>query len=96
MNVKVYQSETDEYIELKSIGKLKYAGESFGIDSLTDGKIYDVLEVLNDGLIRVVDDSEEDYLYSSNNPVPLDGSSDGGRWEIVEDEEGKLSEVIIN
>lgn len=96
MNVRVYQSETDEYIEMKSIGKLKYTGESFGIDSLTDGKTYNVLEVLNDGLIRIVDDSEEDYLYSSTNPAPVDGSSEGGKWEIVEDENGKLSNEIIN
>lgn len=94
MNVKVYQSETDEYIEAKSIGKLKYIGESFGVDSLTDGETYNVIEVLEDGLIRVVDDSEEDYLYSSINPAPLDGSTAGGKWEIVEDEEDRLIKVI--
>ena len=33
---------------------------------------------------RVIDDSEEDYLYSKVKPAPLDGSSPGGRWEIVE------------
>ncbi|MCQ2563881.1 MAG: hypothetical protein MJ128_05285 [Mogibacterium sp.] len=64
--------------------KLKYVGESFGIDSLTDGKIYDA-EIENDGMYRVVDDSGEDYLYSKDNPAPLDGSSIGGRWEIIEE-----------
>lgn len=61
--------------------KLRYIGESFGIDSLTDGKIYDAVE--ENGMYRVVDDSGEDYLYSMENPAPLDQSSPGGRWEII-------------
>lgn len=62
--------------------KLKYIGESFGVDSLTNGKIY---EATDEGdFYRVIDDSEEDYLYSKVNPAPLDGSSPGGRWEIIE------------
>lgn len=63
--------------------KLKYIGESFGIDSLTNGKIYEATEE-NEGMYRVIDDSGEDYLYSKINPAPLDGSSPGGRWEIIE------------
>ena len=63
--------------------KLRYIGESFGIDSLTDGKIYEA-EIENEGMYRVIDDSGEDYLYSKDNPAPLDGSSVGGKWEIVE------------
>lgn len=66
--------------------KLKYIGDSFGVDSLTNGKIYDCLEFEN-GMLRVVDDSGEDYLYSVINPRPLDGSSKGGKWEIIEDDE---------
>lgn len=42
--------------------KLRYIGESFGVDSLTNGKIYEATE--ENGMYRVVDDSEEDYLYS--------------------------------
>lgn len=68
--------------------KLKYVGESFGVDSLTDGKIYDCVGVEN-GMLRIIDDSEEDYLYSAVNPRPLDGSSKGGKWEIVEDDKEK-------
>lgn len=64
------------------IVKLRYKGESFGVDSLTDGKIYNAFE--EDGMYRVIDDSGEDYLYSITNPAPLDGSSKGGKWEIVE------------
>lgn len=62
--------------------KIKYVGVSFGVDSLTDGKIYDAVE--EDGMYRVIDDSDEDYLYSMQNPAPLDGSSPGGKWIIVE------------
>ena len=64
------------------IVKLRYKGESFGVDSLTDGKIYNAVE--EDGMYRVIDDSGEDYLYSMTNPAPLDGSSKGGTWEIIE------------
>ncbi len=63
--------------------RLRYVGESFGIDSLTNGRIYEATEE-NSGMYRVIDDSGEDYLYSKDNPAPLDGSSPGGRWEIVE------------
>jgi len=94
MKIKVYQSEQDKYIEMESIGKVKYVGESFGVDGLTNGNIYDVIEVLKDDLIRVVDDSGEDYLYSISNPRPLDESSPGGKWIVVEDYSGKLSQVI--
>ena len=62
--------------------KIKYVGQSFGVDGLTDGKIYAATE--ENGFYRVVDDSGEDYLYSKENPAPLDGSSLGGKWEIVE------------
>ena len=63
--------------------KLRYLGPSFGVDSLTDGEIYEAVE--ENGMYRVVDDSGEDYLYSMTNPAPLDSSSPGGRWEVIED-----------
>ncbi|MFC3927837.1 hypothetical protein ACVR05_01135 [Streptococcus caprae] len=64
------------------IMKLRYIGESFGVDSLTNGRVYTILEILPDDLVRVVDDSGEAYLYSYKNPRPLDESSVGGYWEI--------------
>lgn len=63
--------------------KAKYIGETFGVECLTNGKIYEVSEEPG-RLFRVIDDSGEDYLYSMDNPAPLDGSSPGGVWEIVE------------
>lgn len=62
--------------------KIRYIGDSFGAVSLTNGKVYEA--TVEDGMYRVIDDSGEDYLYSMQNPAPLDGSSKGGRWEIVE------------
>lgn len=47
--------------------KLKYIGESFGVDSLTNGKIYETTE--ENGMYRVIDDSGEDYLYSKVTPT---------------------------
>ncbi len=75
--------------EKKSM-KLRYIGESFGIDRLTDGKIYEA--VVEDGMYRVMDDSGEDNLYSMTHPAPLDGSSPGGYWEIVDDIKEKIHE----
>lgn len=63
--------------------RLKYIGETFGAVSLTNGKVYDAT-VEDEDYYRVIDDSGEDYLYSKVNPAPLDGSSKGGKWEIVE------------
>lgn len=64
--------------------KIKYIGESFGVDSLTNGNIYECIGVDN-GMLRVIDDSDEDYLYNIDNPKPMDCSSVGGKWIIVED-----------
>ena len=76
--------------------KVRYIGETFynGF-GLTNGKIYectDIDEIAE--LLEVIDDEGEDALYPIDNPRPLDGSSKGGKWEIVEDEEGKLAEIF--
>lgn len=75
--------------------KVRYIGESFGVDSLTSQKVYTCLAV-EDGLLRIIDDSGEDYLYSATNPAPLDGSAPGGTWEIVEDDENQSLYKAIN
>ena len=95
MKRSVYQSETDSYLDMELIGTLRYLGESFyDGDGLTDGEIYDVVRINKPGLFGVVDDSGEDYLYSMTNPAPGDGSSKGGKWEIVEDYTGELAKHI--
>lgn len=80
--------------------KIRYVGETFGV-ALTDGVVYECLGVEDGGgfriMLRVIDDSEEDYLYSVLNPAPLDGSSPGGKWEIVEDDENNtLSKLFYS
>ncbi|MFZ5974993.1 MAG: hypothetical protein ACOYU3_06255 [Bacillota bacterium] len=90
--------------------KVKYIGDSF-IVGLTNGKTYECLGVEDGGIfgpmLRIIDDDEDNwnydnsldwkpgYLYSPLNPAPLDGSSSGGRWEIVEDDAvGTLASII--
>ena len=77
--------------------KVQYIGESFGAASLTSDKIYECLGVELDGnALRIVDDSEEDYLYGITNPSPLDGSSPGGKWKIIEDDaQGTLKNAFL-
>lgn len=95
MKRKVYQSETDEYIEKEIIGKVKYIGVSFGVDGLTNGKTYDVVGI-EESMLRVIDDSEEDYLYSIITPSALDNEKLCGRWELIEDytENQELRKII--
>lgn len=81
--------------------KVQYTGSSFGTVGLTDGVVYTCLSIESGGdlglMLRVVDDSGEDYLYSASNPAPLDGSSPGGRWKVVEDDaSGSLAKAIPN
>lgn len=65
------------------IMKLKYIGPSFGVDGLTNGKIYEAT-IEDQDYYRVIDDSGEDYLYFREDPGPTDGSCHG-RWEIIEE-----------
>lgn len=68
--------------------KVKYIGKSFGVDSLTDGKIYKVFEVDDlTGAFRLVDDSDEDYLYHPTSPKPNGAKEAYGHFEIIEDNE---------
>ena len=73
--------------------RVKYVGESFGVDGLTNGKTYKCLGIEN-GMLCIIDDSGEDYLYSAVNPRPLNGNSKGGKWEIVEDNNEMLSKLF--
>ena len=75
--------------------KVRYIGKSFGVESLTDGKIYECIGI-EDGMLRIIDDSQEDYLYSAIKPASLENMDLCGRWEIVEDNENKDLEKIIN
>ena len=77
--------------------KVKYKGPSFGVDGLTNNKVYEVLEVDElTGALRLIDDSDEDYLYSPTRPGPLCDPSIKGKSEIVEDDEQGTLERAIN
>lgn len=74
--------------------KVRYIGESFGVDSLTNGKVYECIGI-EDPFLRIIDDSEEDYLYGIKEPGDHLNSSAKGKWEIVEDDEkGTLNKLI--
>jgi hypothetical protein len=65
--------------------KLKYIGVSFGIDGLTNGKIYDAEYDAELDVFRVIDDSGDAYMYSTTNPRPLAAPDHpGGHWDIIE------------
>lgn len=91
--VDVYQCETDERIPLELMAIVRYKGESFGVEGLTDGKDYYIVRDKY-GYPKVVDDSGEDYIYDLVNPRPLDNSSVGGRFEILEDYTGEVTKII--
>lgn len=78
--------------------KVKYIGPNIGIDGLFDGGVYEVLRIDElSGAFRLIDESGEDYLYSPVKPKPLSGKYQGGRFEIVEDDEnGTLHKAINN
>ena len=76
-----------------SIGKVKYIGENFGVKSLTNGKTYDVINI-ELPFIRIIDDSNEDYLYSVYTPSSLENPTLCGKWEIVNDPKNILNNVI--
>ena len=74
--------------------RVRYIGKSFGVEGLTNGKEYEAKSIEED-MLRVIDDSGEDYLYSATKPCSLEDNNECGRWEIVEDsEEGELSKII--
>lgn len=74
--------------------KVKYIGESFyDGNGLTNNKIYDCVAIYKDEeCLGIIDDSEEDYLYSTKKPSAGDDKQLFGKWEIIEDKDGKLKE----
>lgn len=75
--------------------KVRYVGKSFGVESLTNGKVYECIGI-EDYMLRIIDDSGEDYLYSAIMPASLEDMDLCGKWEIVEDNENQDLEKIIN
>ncbi len=61
--IDVYQTEGDHYIKMRFLGRYRYKG-GMGEVELTPGRIYN--RVGSPDEFRIVDDSEEDYLYPSD------------------------------
>jgi hypothetical protein len=72
MKIKVYQSAEDKYIEMEVIGRYKYIGDSDELGCI-NGKVYNCVGIDEDGSLRIVDETDEDYLYNKDN------------FELVED-----------
>ena len=76
--------------------KVRYVGESFGggVIGLTNRKVYECIGVVYD-FLRIIDDENEDYLYSAFAPAPRNGATAPGKWEVVEDDErGTLKRLM--
>jgi hypothetical protein len=48
------------------------------------------------GLLRIIDDSNEEFLYSPTNPAPLNNSSKGGKWVIIQDDENETLKKALS
>ena len=79
---------------MKTIGKVKYIGKSFGVASLTNEKVYDVIEI-DKPFLRIIDDSGERYLYSIIQPSSMDKPNEEfGKWELIETENEELQKLL--
>ena len=88
--------------------KVRYIGRNIGVGGLTDGKIYEVVEVDKmTGTLRIIDDDPNDindlndpdwkpgYLYSPTEPGPLSSEETYGRFVVIEDDDiGSLDKAI--
>ncbi len=91
--VDVFQCELNKKIPLEYVGEVIYIGESFGVDGLTDNKKYLIVKDKNQSL-KVVDDSEEDYIYDLKDPKPMSGGSKGGKFYYTDDPAGILKNYM--
>lgn len=76
------------------IGKVKYIGKTFGVESLTNEKVYDVVDI-DEPFIKVVDDSGDPYLYSLSRPSSMENPGEEyGKWILIESNNKKLEEIL--
>lgn len=85
--VEVYQSEINQWIPMEYIGTVQYIGKDDPL-SFTDGKVYTIVRDKNRDL-KVVDDTDEDYLYDLTKPNDL-----GGKFFYLDDPYGILARYI--
>lgn len=66
---------------------VKYLGPDIGIDGLFDQKEYAVIEIDPfSGMLRILDESGEDYLYHPTRPKAFAGEYKGGKFEMIQDD----------
>lgn len=64
MKIKVYQSKDNKYIDMEVVAQYKYVGETDEL-SFINGKIYNCVGYdEKNKMARLVDETNEDYLYS--------------------------------
>lgn len=85
--VDVYQCELGKTIPLEYVGLVKFIGPS-DTPMITDGREY-MIVLDEDGIYKVVDDEEEDYVYNICEPT---GAS--GRFYYVDDPQGLLKRYL--
>ncbi len=81
--IQVYQSELNKEIPLEYIGKVKYIGPNDPLSFIDGGEYNIVLDENKD--LKVVDETEEDYIYLLSEPNSL-----GGKFYYMEDPKGIL------
>lgn len=74
---------------------VRYKGDTFGfgVDALTNNKVYECVAIEHP-FLRIIDDSEEDYLYDILTPRDLNSEAQG-IWEIVEDDENDSLKKLL-
>ena len=68
--MKVYQSKENKYIDMEVLDRYKYIGETDELEFI-NGKIYNCVGY-EDDMARIVDETQEDYLYSLDNFVKVE------------------------
>ncbi len=68
--------------EVEVIGQVKYIGDTDEL-SFINNKIYNVIEIFGNS-VRVVDETEEDYLYMFDDPT-VNWQDINGKFVVVND-----------
>lgn len=67
MTISVYQSKENKYIDMEVVARYRYIGETDEL-SFINGKIYNCVGYDEEhNMARIVDETNEDYLYSLKN-----------------------------
>ncbi|CAG7589962.1 hypothetical protein PEPTYR26121_01107 [Peptoniphilus tyrrelliae] len=86
--IQVYQSEFDKEIPLEYVGKVKYIGPDDPLSFVNNGEYNIVFDKNN--TLKVVDETEEDYIYALSEPNNLGGKF----FYIVDDPRGILKKYM--